>query len=263
MLFRSLIEFGRAFWKALEPQKPTDWVDVQSFIWSVCPGTYQGRTEAGSENGKHTLQEAPPQDVHRRYWTIAPGRDGEHWTEFYSEGIIAIGWDEVSDLQSFKGQEEIRERLLQLQPEETSKKHDSLALWQFAHEMQRGDIVFAKEGFAKLLGYGIVVGDYVFATERPAYKHVRKVNWLRKGEWEMPEHSRMAPKTLTDITSRQGVVKLIASRVGLEMPVEPSSVVVALPPSTGVAYWWLNANPKIWNFEEPPVGEKQSYTSHN
>jgi len=36
----SLIEFGRAFWKALEPQKPADWVDVQSFIWCVCPDTY-------------------------------------------------------------------------------------------------------------------------------------------------------------------------------------------------------------------------------
>ena len=32
---------------------------------------------------------------------------------------------------------------------------------------------------------------------------------------------------------------------------------------TATQYWWLNANPKIWNFEETPVGEKQAYTSHN
>lgn len=44
---------------------------------------------------------------------------------------------------------------------------------------------------------------------------------------------------------------------------EPKPVVVAPSPSPGVAYWWLNANPKIWNFEETPVGEKQTYTSHN
>lgn len=30
-----------------------------------------------------------------------------------------------------------------------------------------------------------------------------------------------------------------------------------------VAYWWLNANPKIWNFEDTPVGQRQTYTSHN
>src|SRR5262249_33214769 len=33
-----IIEFGRAFARALEPQKPADWVDIQSFIWCVCPG---------------------------------------------------------------------------------------------------------------------------------------------------------------------------------------------------------------------------------
>lgn len=97
----SLIEFGRAFWKALEPQKPADWVDVQSFIWCVCPGTYEDGADAEDEGDDGALPETPPKP---------------------------------------------------------------------------GDVA---------------------------------------------------------------------------------------PPSTGVAYWWLNANPKIWNFEDAPVGEKQTYTSHN
>jgi MoxR-like ATPase len=37
----------------------------------------------------------------------------------------------------------------------------------------------------------------------------------------------------------------------------------AKTPSRGVRYWWLNANPKIWNFEETPMGKRQTYTSHN
>ena len=32
---------------------------------------------------------------------------------------------------------------------------------------------------------------------------------------------------------------------------------------SGLSYWWLNANPKVWNLEETPVGGKQTYTSHN
>jgi 5-methylcytosine-specific restriction protein B len=32
---------------------------------------------------------------------------------------------------------------------------------------------------------------------------------------------------------------------------------------TGRHYWWLNANPKIWNFESKAVGERQTYTSYN
>jgi MoxR-like ATPase len=42
----SLIQFGQAFREALQPQKPSDWVDVQSFIWCVCPRA--GADELGS-----------------------------------------------------------------------------------------------------------------------------------------------------------------------------------------------------------------------
>ena len=28
-------------------------------------------------------------------------------------------------------------------------------------------------------------------------------------------------------------------------------------------YWWLNANPNIWNFEDLPIGRTQTYTSYN
>ena len=35
--FAQAIKFGRTFYKALEPFLPNDWVDVQSFISSVCP----------------------------------------------------------------------------------------------------------------------------------------------------------------------------------------------------------------------------------
>jgi hypothetical protein len=34
----------------------------------------------------------------QRVWLYAPGRDAEHWDEFYRDGIIAIGWNELGDL---------------------------------------------------------------------------------------------------------------------------------------------------------------------
>jgi len=33
--------------------------------------------------------------------------------------------------------------------------------------------------------------------------------------------------------------------------------------SSGTSYWWLNANPKIWDIVAPPIGTRQTYTSHN
>lgn len=32
---------------------------------------------------------------------------------------------------------------------------------------------------------------------------------------------------------------------------------------SAVAYWWLNANPNIWEFENKPVGKKETYSSYN
>ena len=176
---------------------------------------------------------------------------------------MAIGWDDTQDLRQFKSKDEVRQKLQELWPSDASPTNNALACWQFAHGIKIGDIIFAKQGQTRLLGYGVVEGDYQFDPARAYYKHVRKMKWWAKGEWEMPEQSKMALKTLTDMTPYPDFVKLIASKVGLEMGTEPTSVVVAPPASTHVAYWWLNANPKMWNLEEWEIGRKQTYTSHN
>ncbi len=152
-----------------------------------------------------------------KYWTWSAGAGGEHWDEFYENGIAAIGWDGTSDLRTFRSKEEIREKLLELWPGDSSKKNDAHTCWQFVHDVEIGDIIFAKQGFTKLLGYGVVEGQYEFDEKRTHYKHVRKVKWLAKGEWEMPEDSKMAMKTLTDITPYEDFVKLISGKVGLEL----------------------------------------------
>jgi len=198
----------------------------------------------------------------RRYWTFAAGRDGEMWDEFYSVGIMAIGWDELGDLRAYKDKEAVREKLREVWPGESSQKNNAHTCWQFTHDIKKGDIVFAKQGFTQLLGYGVVEGDYEFDSKRENYQHVRRVKWVAKGNWEMPEDSKMALKTLTNVTPWPDFVSLIAGKVGLHLSAGKKDVVTTTP-STATGYWWLNANPKIWNFEETPVGEKQTYTSHN
>ena len=75
--FNEVIEFGRAFWKALEPQKPADWIDVQSFIWVACPTSY---TDGNGEE--------------KQYWA-----GGFQWgetrklDEFINGNFWQIGWD--------------------------------------------------------------------------------------------------------------------------------------------------------------------------
>ena len=83
-----------------------------------------------------------------------------------------------------------------------SYKNAAHATWQFANEMKPGDIIFVKKGMHKVIGRGIVVGDYQYRPdlqdEEYEYGHVREVNWTHNGEWEHPGQAVM--KALTDIT---------------------------------------------------------------
>ena len=89
----------------------------------------------------------------RRYWTLSAGEGGEMWEEFCQNGIAAIGWDDLGDLTKFKDKEEIRLKLQELWPGDSSQKNNAHACWQFAHDIMVGDIIFAKQGSSKLFGY--------------------------------------------------------------------------------------------------------------
>lgn len=202
-------------WAALQKQSAEEAPDDE-----IAPSP----NESNDENS--SLQETPPENTTRQYWTFSPGEGAEHWDELQQKGIMAIGWDEMQDLRHFKSKEEIRQRLQELWPSNGDKKNDAHACWQFAHNVKVGDIIFVNQGRTGLLGYGVVEGDYEFDASRPFFKHTRKVGWLAKGEWKMPEGKMLHGKTLTDITDDAGFVKLIASKVGLEKGAEikPGSV---------------------------------------
>ena len=205
--------------------------------------------------------EEPSPAGSRRFWVVAPGAGATQWHEFYEQGIIAISWTGTADLRQFETKEEVRKKLQELEPG-TSKTNDALACWEFARSMRRGDVVFAKHGITRILGYGFVDGDYIFDSSRGSFEHVRKVRWRSKGDWEMPVDRSLPMKTLTDITSDSQLVATISDRVGLRIDDDAGST-RDTDRSERLSYWWLNANPKIWSFEDTPVGSRQSYTSHN
>ena len=157
-----------------------------------------------------------------QYWTWSAGEGGKHWDEFYKQGIVAIGWDEIGDLRQFETKEEIRHKILGVNSDtafenSSSKKNDVLACWEFANEIKIGDIIFSKHGKSKIIGYGLVEGDYEFDDSREKYKQIRKVKWLSKGDWVLPNGNEMAVKTLTNITPFSDFVTLISNLVGLQL----------------------------------------------
>ncbi|MDD2211713.1 MAG: AAA family ATPase [Clostridia bacterium] len=134
----------------------------------------------------------------KRYWIFTPGDRSSKWDDFYSQGIMGIGWDEMDDLKQYPSKDAMKSKMKELYGADYSYKMSGHATWQFANEIQIGDIVYAKKGLYKVIGRGIVESDYIFYNGRDEYKHIHKIKWTHNGEWEHP--GQAVVKTLTDIT---------------------------------------------------------------
>ena len=143
------------------------------------------------------------------YWIYSPGDNASMWDEFYKSGIMGIGWDDVTDLKGFSSKEEIKDFMKKVYDPSYSYKNNAHCLWQFANEIKVGDVIFVKKGMHKIIGKGIVTSDYIYDTSRSTYRHIRKVDWQNKGEWEHTGQAVM--KTLTNISAYPDYVqKLLA-----------------------------------------------------
>ena len=137
-----------------------------------------------------------------RYWVISPGRDAVKWDEFRERGIISIGWGELGNLKDYDSKAAITQALKENYGGQGSKIN-ALALWNFAHTIKPGDVVYAKKGRLSVVGRGIVQGDCEFDPAGD-YPNSRRVEWVNVGTQPYPG---MAPmKTLTDISANTGCV---------------------------------------------------------
>ena len=158
---------------------------------------------ASRPNGSEPEPPAPDHDDHwfgeARVWVLAPGVGARHWDEFRREKIIAIGWDEVGDLKEYSTRSSIHDKLREAY-DWPNPSNNSLACYQFAHEMSPGDHVFVKQGRALLLGHGVVESEYEFDDSRSEFKHIRRVRWESVGRWSLPKERWVGTKTLTDFS---------------------------------------------------------------
>ncbi|NHA67730.1 AAA domain-containing protein [Phycicoccus sp. CMS6Z-2] len=191
------------------------WSPGVNELWDSSP------SEPESHDGSSVVEEPRP----RHYWLYSPGPQASEWDEFSSDGIMAIGWDELDDLATYPSREAIRQAL---DPAGTggSMRNDVLAIWQFQNEIAAGDIVFAKRGRREIVGRGEVTSDAQHEPARASYRHVRSVTWTQTGSWEHPGDA--ATKTLTDITTYHDYVERLERLVTGDD--EPSLLETPTPP---------------------------------
>ena len=185
-------------------------------------------------------QETPDEPVTNRvdsnvkeidYWIYSPGDNACMWDEFYNLGIMGIGWDDVTDLKGFTSKEEIKDYMKKVYDPSYSYKNNAHCLWQFANEIKIGDVIFVKKGMHKIIGKGVVTSEYIYDSARETYKHIRKVEWTNKGEWEHPGQAVM--KTLTCISPYPDYVQQLLSLFAEDILEETSEQIeIKYPPYT-------------------------------
>jgi hypothetical protein len=163
--------------------------DISTLV--ECCEQYVSQDSSGED-----LSEAP----NRKIWAIGLGEGGRLWNESYEKGIISIGWDYLGDLSKYKSQDEVMAKLVELRGSDAqSPTNDSLCCYQFAHEINEGDLVIAKIGRKKILGGGIVTSSYVYDPDRREHRNIRQVKWVTTEEAELPGTGGPI-KTLTEIS---------------------------------------------------------------
>lgn len=135
-----------------------------------------------------------------RYWIYAPGEQACKWFDCTENQIMCIAWEELGDLTKYKSREDMVKALKETYGKpNASYMHDSLALWQFVHDMKPGDVIYAKKGVKNVIGRGIVIDEYVFDEEADNYNNTRKVKWTHIGNWKISFDRQLPQKTLTRI----------------------------------------------------------------
>lgn len=182
-----------------------------------------------------------------KYWLYAPGEGASQWQRCVDTSTMCLGWDELGDYSQFESKDEVRDKLRELTGKSNASfKNDANAVWCFLSEIKPGDVIFAKKGTGKILGRGIVEGEYEYDPSHPSYTSVRKVRWEAVGEWNA--NSQLVQKTLTDVTDYLDFVNKING---------------SIDDKGGQRYWWLVASPKYWSFSDLAVGESVDYTVKN
>jgi hypothetical protein len=145
------------------------------------------------------------------FWLYSAGKNAKDWNNQFDNGFMSIDYDAPDDLNEFSSREELNKMVEEY---DLGSYNTSIALWQFAKEINIGDVIISKKGRKSYLGYGVVTSDYFYDEEKPEYKHIRKVKWIKKGDWEA--NGDLPVKTLTNVTHYSEWVERLKFKLGIE-----------------------------------------------
>ena len=151
----------------------------------------------------------------KKYWLYSPGENAERWEEFFEEGLMAIGYDKLGDLNNHGDRNDIKIALKKEYGYKNNPMNHSLANFEFRDGIAIGDIIIAKRGRKEYIGYGVVTSEYYYDSQVDSYTSRRTVDWKKNGVWNI-DGDTIVLKTLTDITKYPDYVNALIKLLGIE-----------------------------------------------
>ena len=109
-------------------------------------------------------------DEEWEHWKIAPGSHGFLWVEQRINRCIAIGWNDLGNLDKYKNEDMIRKKFKKFYPHNRPKQ-----LIDFYYDVKEGHKIVASSG-RYIYGVGEISGKYIH-NEYLFYEHSKPVTW--------------------------------------------------------------------------------------
>ena len=93
----------------------------------------------------------------------------------------------MGDLRQYEDEDDFKAAFSKHWPDKAGKWRE---LWNFANEVDKGDVVVANRGRTSIVGIGKSEGEYYFDSTRTEYKHCLKVNWENTQEQAIPANAQ-------------------------------------------------------------------------
>lgn len=196
----------------------------------------------------------------KKYWQIAPGKRAKFWDDCKSKNIIRIGWNELPNITHIQNEAELKDICNQHLPNQSKISFNMLA--DFIFNVKAGDYVVANKGKSAIMGVGIVDEDdsLKYNSNYNQHRHYKKINWLDKYQpIDIPQYNRFG-LTVLDLGKDEfeKIMSYYSEKPSILNISEKGRV-----KNGWINYWWLNANPKIWDLSSIKPREKQTYTTYN
>jgi len=185
---------------------------------------------APMEEAKEDDLPSPPQRKHalavmkpNKIWNISPGRDARCWNEWVraidddGEGIVAIGWNEVGNLDNFKSYDSLRQAVAQKAMDiwnrewgtKTKVKYVTDQLWTFKTAVSKSD-VFIVYSESRVLGLAEVTAKSKYQYEGMdtiSYAHQINVQYKWYKQWPKKTDGK-----IIETLGKQGTLKPVNER---------------------------------------------------